>query len=165
LDQGAAEGRISLSGRKSWRAISASTSSVRRCGEGRIEAIAKELGLKEEEGLLASVRLWQGDARQVLNKFLPPENLDGKKQSLGALARLFRLVAGQKRDLGVKVNGIEDVLVRFPLLQSAARRRGIGFITRGRVTVHVSSCPRVMKRSAEVDVSWEHDGKPHGNQD
>src|SRR5262245_37737030 len=131
--------------------------------EGRIEAIAKELGLKEEEGLLASVGYGKVTARQILNKLLPPENLDGKKQSLGALARLFRLVAGQKRDLGVKVNGIEDVLVRFGrCCNPLPGEEIIGFITRGRgVTVHVSSCSRVLESDPQrkVDVSWEHDGK------
>ncbi len=131
--------------------------------EGRIEAIAKELGLKDEDGLLASVGYGKITPRQVLNKLLPPEKLDGKKQSLGALARLFRLVAGQKRDLGVKVNGIEDVLVRFArCCNPLPGEEIIGFITRGRgVTVHVSSCPRVMESDPQrkVDVSWEHNGK------
>ena len=131
--------------------------------EGKIEAIAKELGLKDEEGLLASVGYGKVTARQVLHKILPPENLEGaKKPSLGTLARLFRLVAGQKRDVGVKVNGVEDVLVRFarccnPLPGEAI----VGFITRGRgVTVHVASCARVLESDPhrKVDVSWEQDG-------
>src|SRR5438128_2259728 len=86
--------------------------SLRR--EGKIGAMATELGLKDEETLLASVGYGKITPHQVLVKLDPPEKLDGdKKRPQGALERLFRLVAGQKRDLSVKVKGVEDVLVRF----------------------------------------------------
>jgi GTP pyrophosphokinase len=136
--------------------------SLRR--EGKIESIAKDLGLKDEEGLLAAVGYGKITSKQVLVKLVPPETLDsGKKQPVGTLARLFRLVAGHKRDLGVRVNGVDDVLVRFARCCNPLPGEDIiGFITRGRgVTVHVSSCARVLESDPQrkVDVTWEHDGK------
>jgi GTP pyrophosphokinase len=136
--------------------------SLRR--EGKIESIAKDLGLKDEEGLLTAVGYGKITSKQVLVKLVPPENLDsGKKQPVGTLARLFRLVAGHKRDLGVRVNGVDDVLVRFARCCNPLPGEDIvGFITRGRgVTVHVSSCARVLESDPQrkVDVTWEHDGK------
>ncbi|MGH7835537.1 MAG: RelA/SpoT family protein, partial [Candidatus Binatia bacterium] len=136
--------------------------SLRR--EGKIESIAKDLGLKDEEGLLTAVGYGKITSKQVLVKLVPPENIDsGKKQPVGTLARLFRLVAGHKRDLGVRVNGVEDVLVRFARCCNPLPGEDIiGFITRGRgVTVHVSSCARVLESDPQrkVDVTWEHDGK------
>ncbi|MFQ5682115.1 MAG: RelA/SpoT family protein [Candidatus Binatia bacterium] len=132
--------------------------------EGKIEAIARELGMKDEESLLAGTGYGKIMPRQVLAKLLPPEKLeDGKQQSEGTLERLFRLVAGQRRGFGVKVNGVGDSLVRFarcchPLPGEAI----IGYITRGRgVTVHISNCPTVLESDPQrkVDVSWQDDGQ------
>jgi GTP diphosphokinase / guanosine-3',5'-bis(diphosphate) 3'-diphosphatase len=136
--------------------------SLRR--EGKIGAITTELGLKDEETLLASVGYGKITPHQVLVKLVPPEKLDGdKKRPQGALERLFRLVSGQKRDLSVKVKGVEDVLVRFGRCCHPLPGEDIvGFITRGRgVVVHVSSCPKVLESDPhrKVEVSWQDNGQ------
>jgi guanosine-3',5'-bis(diphosphate) 3'-pyrophosphohydrolase len=128
--------------------------------EGKIESIAKELGLKDEEALLASVGYGRITPRHVLAKLLPPEKLDGgKKPAEGALERLFRIVSGQKRDLGVKVTGVGDVMVRFARCCHPLPGEPVtGFITRGRgVTVHVSACSTVLESDPHrrVEVTWE----------
>jgi len=136
--------------------------SLRR--EGRMEAIAKELGMKDEESLLASIGYGRLTPRQVLTKLVPADKLElGTKQGEGTLERLFRLVSRQRRDLAIKVKGIEDVLFRFarcchPLPGEAI----IGFITRGRgVTVHVVGCPTVLESDPQrkVEVSWQDNGQ------
>ncbi len=136
--------------------------SLRR--EGKIEAIAVELGAKDEETLLASVGYGKITPHQVLAKLVPPEKLDtGKKQPRSALERLFQLVSGQKRDLSVKVKGVEDVLVRFArCCHPLPGENIVGFITRGRgVMVHVASCPKVLESDPhrKVEVSWQDDGQ------
>ena len=132
--------------------------------EGRIEAIVKELGMKDEEGLLASVGYGKVTPRQILTKLVSPEKLAaGKKQPEGALERLFRMVSGQKRELGIRVKGVGDILVRFARCCHPLPGEGIvGFITRGRgVTVHVSNCPTVLESDPhrKVDVSWQDGGQ------
>jgi len=134
------------------------------CRVGKIKAIAQELGAKDEEALLASVGYGRITPRQVLAKLLPPEKLDGgRKRTEGALGRLFRLVGRQKRDRGVKVKGVGDVLVRFArCCHPLPGEDIIGFITRGRgVTVHVSSCSAVMESDPhrKVEVNWEEEGQ------
>lgn len=136
-------------------------SALRR--EGRIEAIAKELGMKDEEALLASVGYGKITPRQVLVKLVPAEKLDaGKKRAKGALERLFRVVAGQKRGVGVSVKGVEDVLVRFARCCHPLPGEEItGFITRGRgVTVHVATCNTVLESDPQrkIEVNWQGDG-------
>jgi GTP pyrophosphokinase len=136
--------------------------SLRR--EGKIEAIAKELGMKDEEGLLAGIGYGRLTPRQVLLKLVPAEQLDdGKKQAEGTLERLFRIVSRQKRDLGVRVKGVGDVLVRFGRCCHPLPGEDItGFITRGRgVTVHVSSCATVLESDPhrKVEVSWQDGGQ------
>jgi GTP pyrophosphokinase len=132
--------------------------------EGRMESIAKELGMKDEETLLAGIGYGKVTPRQALTKLIPAEKLEpGRKQGEGTLERLFRLVSGQKRDFGIKVKGVEDVLLRFarcchPLPGEAI----VGFITRGRgVTVHVTSCPTVLESDPQrkVEVSWQDNGQ------
>ncbi len=132
--------------------------------EGKIEAIVKELGMKDEETLLASIGYGKLTPRQVLTKLVPPEKLDaGKKRPEGTMERLFRLVSRQKQGLGVRVNGVEDILVRFARCCHPLAGEGIvGYITRGRgVTVHVSGCPTVLESDPhrKVEVSWEGNGQ------
>jgi GTP pyrophosphokinase len=132
--------------------------------DGKIEAIAKELGMKDEEGLLAGIGYGKLTPRQVLLKLVPAEQLDdGKKQAEGTLERLFRIVSRQKRDLGVRVKGVGDVLVRFGRCCHPLPGEDItGFITRGRgVTVHVSSCPTVLESDPhrKVEVAWQDAGQ------
>jgi len=132
--------------------------------DGRMETIAKDLGMKDEETLLASVGYGKITPRQILAKLVPAERLDSdKKPSEGTLERLFRLVSRQKRDLGVKVNGVEDVLVRLArCCHPLPGEQIVGFITRGRgVTVHVSSCPTVLESDPhrKVEVTWQDDGR------
>ncbi|MGH7770716.1 MAG: RelA/SpoT family protein [Candidatus Binatia bacterium] len=136
--------------------------SLRR--DGKIDAIAKELGMKDEEALLASIGYGKITPRQILIKLVPTDKLDvGGKKPEGALERLFRLVSGQKRDLGVKVKGVEDVLVRFArCCHPLPGEEIIGFITRGRgVTIHVLSCPRVLESDPhrKVEVTWQDSGQ------
>lgn len=131
---------------------------VRLKEQGKLTEIAKDLGQKDEESLLAGIGYGKVMSHQVLAKLVPPEQLDGNQKNLeGALERLFRLVGG--RDRGVRVKGIEDVLVRFGRCCHPLPGEDIvGFITRGRgVTVHVASCATVLESDPDrkVEVAWE----------
>jgi GTP pyrophosphokinase len=63
--------------------------------------------------------------------------------------------------VGVRVGGVEDVLVRFgKCCEPLPGERILGFITRGRgVTVHAVDCPRVLDSDPQrrVEVVWEKD--------
>jgi GTP pyrophosphokinase len=126
--------------------------------EGRLEEVAKAMSLKDEEALIASVGYGKVTSHQVLGRLLPPEQLEqhaGRDE--GALRKLFRRMAGQGG--GVRVSGVEDVLVRFGrCCDPLPGERILGFITRGRgVTVHAIDCPRVLESDPHrrVEVVWE----------
>src|ERR1041385_2658807 len=132
--------------------------------EGKIEAVAKELSMKDEEALLASIGYGKLTPRQVLVKVVPADQLDGaNKPAEGTLERLFRMVSRQKRDLGVRVKGVGDVLVRFArCCHPLPGEEIVGFITRGRgVTVHTAGCSAVMESDPHrrVEVSWQDGGQ------
>jgi GTP pyrophosphokinase len=128
--------------------------------EGKVDWVTKELGMKDEEALLAAIGYGRITTRHVLAKLIAPEKLDaGLKKSDGALESLFRLVSKQKRGLGIRVKGVDDVLVRFALCcHPLPGEHIVGFITRGRgVTIHTVGCPTVLESDPQrkIDVSWE----------
>jgi GTP diphosphokinase / guanosine-3',5'-bis(diphosphate) 3'-diphosphatase len=127
---------------------------------GKLDAATKELGLKDEESLLAAIGYGRITTRHVLAKLVSPEKLEaGVKKADGALESLFRLVSKQKRGLGIRVKGVDDVLVRFALCcHPLPGEHIVGFITRGRgVTIHTVGCPTVLESDPhrKIDVSWE----------
>ena len=133
--------------------------------EGKLEFVTKELGMKNEEALLAALGYGRITSRQILAKLVPPEKLDAApKKTEGSLERLFRMVSGHKRDLGIQVKGFDDVLVRFALCcHPLPGEHIVGFITRGRgVTVHTVGCPTVLESDPhrKIEVSWEDGNQP-----
>jgi GTP diphosphokinase / guanosine-3',5'-bis(diphosphate) 3'-diphosphatase len=132
--------------------------------EGKISWLTQELGMKDEEALLAAIGYGRITTRHVLSKLVPADKLDpGQKKAGSSLESLFRLVAKQKRGLGIRVKGVDDVLVRFALCcHPLPGEHIVGFITRGRgVTVHTVGCPTVLESDPhrKIDVSWEENGQ------
>ncbi len=126
--------------------------------DGRLAEAAQALSVKDEETLIACVGYGKITSRQVLGKLLPPEALDEKPpREEGVIRRLIRRVAGT--GTGIRVSGVDDVLVRFARCCDALPgERIVGFITRGRgVTVHTVDCPRVLETDPQrrVDVVWD----------
>ncbi len=126
--------------------------------EGRLQEVAEALSVKDEETLLASVGYGKITTQQVLARLLPPEQIEQRAaREEGALRKLIRRMAGGPA--GVRVSGVEDVLVRFGrCCDPLPGERILGFITRGRgVTVHTLDCPRVLESDPErrVEVVWE----------
>jgi len=126
--------------------------------DGTLSDAAHLLGLKDEEGLIASVGYGKITTAQVLGKLLPEEELARRaERDEGALRKFLRRVSGTTT--GVQVSGVEDVLVRFgKCCDPLPGERILGFITRGRgVTIHTVDCPRVLESdpARRVDVAWE----------
>jgi GTP diphosphokinase / guanosine-3',5'-bis(diphosphate) 3'-diphosphatase len=128
--------------------------------EGKLEEAAHALGLKDEEGILAAIGYGRVTVQQALGRMLPQEVLQAPvARPEGALSKLFRIVGRKPQAGGVRVSGIEDVLIRFGrCCTPLPGERIAGFITRGRgVTVHTVGCPRVLESdpARRVDVVWE----------
>jgi len=130
--------------------------------DGTLARVAKELGERDDEALLAAVGYGKVTWQQVLARILPAEEVERRREKgEGRLQRLLRLVSRQTKS-GVRVSGVEDMLVRFGKCCSPLPGERItGFITRGRgVTVHALDCPKVLESDPQrrIDVQWE-DGK------
>ncbi|MEO6025628.1 MAG: bifunctional (p)ppGpp synthetase/guanosine-3',5'-bis(diphosphate) 3'-pyrophosphohydrolase [Candidatus Binatia bacterium] len=132
-------------------------SKLRKSGD--VERVAKELGFKDEENLIAAIGYGRLPTQHVLAKLVPADTPeDQKARSEGALQKLFRLVGRQTKG-GVQVSGLDDVMVRFGRCCNPLPGEPItGFITRGRgVTVHAIDCLRVMESDPQrrVEVAWD----------
>jgi GTP pyrophosphokinase len=133
-------------------------------GEGKIDWLLKELAVKDEESLFAAIGYGRLTTRHVLAKLVPPEKLEaGPKKADGSLQSLFKMASKERRGLGIRVKGGDDVMVRFALCcHPLPGEHIVGFITRGRgVTVHTVGCPTVLESDPhrKIDVSWEEDGQ------
>jgi GTP pyrophosphokinase len=116
---------------------------------------AADLGYPGPDDLLAAIGYGKASLHQLLNKVAPGATLETVERP--------RPSAGTRptTDQGVRIRGVEDLLVRFarccnPLPGDAI----VGFITRGRgLTVHARECLTVAKsvldRERLIDVEWD----------
>ncbi|AKU90703.1 RelA/SpoT family protein [Vulgatibacter incomptus] len=126
--------------------------------------ILQELGVRASDDLLSAVGYGKVSPSQVLQRVLPPERLAAPAEAevsapVARLTEIFRKVAGRGARTGVRINGIDDVMVRFGrCCNPVPGDRILGFITRGRgVTVHTEGCDKVLSTDEErrVDVQWD----------
>ncbi|HUL60174.1 MAG TPA: bifunctional (p)ppGpp synthetase/guanosine-3',5'-bis(diphosphate) 3'-pyrophosphohydrolase [Anaeromyxobacteraceae bacterium] len=131
---------------------------------GELEKAANVLGYRIGDDAIAAIGYGKVTPLDLLKNIVPEEKLaqaqPPEPQVPSRLSDLFRKVAGRPaQGGGVRISGIEDVLVRYgkccnPLPGDPI----VGFITRGRgVTVHTAGCDKILglDRERRVDVSWD----------
>jgi guanosine-3',5'-bis(diphosphate) 3'-pyrophosphohydrolase len=130
--------------------------------EGRLEQVADDLGFKTAGELFAAVGYGKVSSSKIIAKFLPEEESAPQKleEQPTPLQRIFHRAAQVSRErIGVKVSGLDNVLIRFAkCCQPLPGDRIVGFITRGRgVTIHYADCPQVLDSDPlrRVDVDWD----------
>ncbi len=119
--------------------------------------VASNFGVQSAEDLLAAIGYGRVSASQVVHRLLPADILESHKQQPKTPAPKQRI----HREEGVKVQGLNDVLVRFA--QCCHPLPGdhiVGYVTRGRgITVHTLDClsAEKLENDAErrVPVEWD----------
>jgi GTP pyrophosphokinase len=117
--------------------------------------VASDLGYPSTDDLLAAIGYGKASVHQLLNKLAPGATLDTIERP--------RTAAGTrpKADQGVRIRGVEDLLVRFAkCCNPLPGDQIVGFITRGRgLTVHARECLTVAKsvldRERIINVEWD----------
>jgi GTP pyrophosphokinase len=129
---------------------------------GDLEKAAQALGYRIADDVLAGLGYGKVSPLQLLQQILPPDKLaeasPTEPPATSRIGELFRKMARRPTE-GVRINGIDDVLVRYgkccnPVLGDAI----VGYITRGRgVTVHTQACEKTRGIDPErrVDVAWD----------
>jgi GTP diphosphokinase / guanosine-3',5'-bis(diphosphate) 3'-diphosphatase len=119
--------------------------------------VATGFGFQTADDLLAAVGYGRVSPQQVVHRLLPAEYLEERKKKSKPLTPTRTV----PREEGVKVHGLDDVLIRFarcchPLPGDSI----VGYITRGRgVTVHTTDCLSAEKLECDaerrVPVAWD----------
>jgi GTP pyrophosphokinase len=128
--------------------------------DGELDKVAAQFGYRIGDDLLVGIGYGKVSPMQLLQKLLPPEKLAAPPPAPepSRLTEIFRKVARRPAG-GVRISGIDDVLVRFGRCCNPVPGDPIvGFITRGRgVTVHTIGCEEALTQdpARRVDVTWD----------
>ncbi|OLC17296.1 MAG: GTP pyrophosphokinase [Candidatus Rokubacteria bacterium 13_1_40CM_69_27] len=123
-------------------------------GGDEAKKIAADLGLPGVDDMLASIGYGKTSVQQILNKLAPTAVLEAPDKPKTAATR-------PKAEQGVRIRGVEDLLVRWAkCCNPLPGDQIVGFITRGRgLTVHTRDCLTVAKsvldRERLVNVEWD----------
>jgi GTP pyrophosphokinase len=122
-----------------------------------LQDLAPSHGLATADDLLAAIGYGRISASQVVHKLLPPDLLEAQRQQPKAVHEH----AHRRHDEGVKVQGLDDILIRYaqcchPLPGDSI----VGYVTRGRgITVHTVDCLSAEKLEYDADrrvpVEWD----------
>ena len=138
--------------------------------EPELRKLLETLSVGNLDELFIGIGYGKIDPKDVLDVVAPP-SMDGAKSvppeqlREGRLAGFVRKVANQVRgdDGGIRLNGIDDVLVRYAKCCNPLPGDDIlGFITRGRgVTIHRRGCNKAFDTDPErrVEISWDSKAK------
>jgi GTP pyrophosphokinase len=115
----------------------------------------EELGFRKTEKIIAAVGFGHVSARQVLGRFIPHEETG----ETPAPARPRK--PSKKAKDGIRIRGVEDILVRFSrCCNPLPGDEIIGLITRGRgVSIHTVDCTNMRHGAYEpdrlIDADWD----------
>ncbi len=124
-----------------------------------VERVAEQFKVTTADELFAQVGYGRIAANEIYD-FAVPKEETAERESLrpSFFEKTVRRVTGKDGSQGIKIDDVDDVLVRFAKCCNPLPGDAItGWITRGRgVTVHRRGCPKSMELDPErrVDVSW-----------
>ncbi len=134
--------------------------------DNELRKLREQLKVNSNDELFISIGYGKVDANDVLKIVapelqpgsVPPEHIRESK-----LAGLVRKVIKGSDEGGIRLNGIDDVLVRYAKCCNPLPGDDIlGFITRGRgVTIHRRGCAKAFDTDPErrVEISWDSKAK------
>ena len=121
--------------------------------DGELDKMAKEFSVVSSEDLIAVVGFGKISVRQVTGR-LKRQNEPGES----FMDRMVRRIRKRPKE-GIKVRGIDDILVRFAGCCNPVPGEEItGYITQGRgVTVHSARCRALAQADPQrrIDVEWD----------
>ncbi len=127
----------------------------------KLDAVAKALNFGNREDLLAALGYGGVSLNQVLSKLTEKARKEGPDERPTNVVRPSK---DSKPIHGVRVKGVDNVLVRFSrCCTPVPGDEIIGFITKGRgISIHRQDCPNIqqqLKSESErfIEVEWEAD--------
>ncbi|MCC9022257.1 GTP diphosphokinase [Bacillus nakamurai] len=134
-----------------------------------LQKVADKFNFTNEEDMYAAVGYNGITALQVANRLTEKERKlrdqeEQEKIVQEVTAEPKQYPQGRKREAGVRVKGIDNLLVRLSkCCNPVPGDHIVGFITKGRgVSVHRDDCPNVKTNEAQerlIPVEWEHESQ------
>ena len=129
---------------------------------GRLNEVAPQFGMARGDDLLAAVGFGKLSPRQVVEKLLPPEELEERETEprKAGIGDAVKRALGWGGEPSVKVEGMDDILVhRARCCGPLPGESIVGYVTRGKgVSVHSETCPNVtqllLSPERRVPVVW-----------
>jgi len=123
------------------------------------DEITSKFKVQSVEELFAQVGYGRVSAQEVHDTAIPPDDPQtGEQMRPSFFEKTVRKVTGKDGNEGIRIQDVDDVLVRFAKCCNPLPGDAItGWITRGRgVSIHRRECPKAMELDPErrVDVSW-----------
>jgi guanosine-3',5'-bis(diphosphate) 3'-pyrophosphohydrolase len=128
-----------------------------------VNRVLGEYGLQKADELFTAIGYGKIPARNVLARFVPPEQLKEPQES--GIVSVVRRVLGTGEDK-IKVRGVDDLLVfRARCCNPIRGEKIVGYITRGKgVSVHSATCANVINLlydpDRRIEVEWDKDADP-----
>jgi GTP pyrophosphokinase len=117
-----------------------------------------ELGFTKLDDLLANLGYGKISIGQIVNRLVPKELQKETPPAPGRLTKVLDKIR-RKPSGAIKVQGVDDVLVRFSkCCNPLAGDPIVGFVTRGQfVAIHTADCSHVHETDSarRVDVEWD----------
>jgi len=135
--------------------------------ENELRKVFEAVSVGNLDELMVGIGYGKIDPKEILDSIAPP-SVDGAKSVPPEALRENRLTSFVRKivkgdDGGIRLNGIDDVLVRYAKCCNPLPGDDIlGFITRGRgVTIHRRGCPKAFDTDPErrVEISWDSKAK------
>jgi GTP diphosphokinase / guanosine-3',5'-bis(diphosphate) 3'-diphosphatase len=126
-----------------------------------LAGVAKGLGLTDAVHVLAAIGQGEIQTLNVIKALFPTvdDSLEPAKPSV--IERLVDKVRGTENDRGVKIQGVDGVMVRYAqCCQPVPGDEVVGYVTRGRgVSIHRADCPNLLPLAHEperrLEIDWQ----------
>jgi GTP pyrophosphokinase len=122
-----------------------------------MEKVVTDFGFKTFDDLVASVGYGKTTPLQIIRRITPKEEEEDKTDR-SLINKLIGRVRRKKPPAGVRVRGLDDILIRFgKCCRPVPGDPIIGYITQGQgVTVHRTNCINALKTNPErqIEVEW-----------
>jgi GTP diphosphokinase / guanosine-3',5'-bis(diphosphate) 3'-diphosphatase len=126
-----------------------------------LDGAAKALGLTDAVHVLAAIGQGEIQTLNVIKVVFPTVDDSVEPAKPSVIERLVDKVRGTGGDRGVKIQGVDGVMVRYAqCCQPVPGDEVVGYVTRGRgVSIHRADCPNLLPLAHEperrLEIDWQ----------
>ncbi len=126
-----------------------------------LNGVAKSIGLTDAVHVLAAIGQGEIQTLNVIKVLFPTADDSPEPPKPSVIERLVDKVRGTENDRGVKIQGVDGVMVRYAqCCQPVPGDEVVGYVTRGRgVSIHRADCPNLLPLAHEperrLEIDWQ----------